>query len=224
METSTGGFGYGGGAHKPAHLVAELPAEYDKAGAPTNVAAKREVALMWTTAVTGSKPRVVQLPYLELAHATDSFSDFNNIGGGASCAVFTGRIFGVPVAIKRLSLVSNPGATDRNPSADWEAKQFTAESQLLCRVTHVNICRMLAFSIDGPERCLVLQLCTGGTLSDRLACKPPAGRPPPDPLGWQQRVHIAHGVASALEYLHGLLPQMIHRQEDHSHPSPPSAS
>jgi hypothetical protein len=79
----------------------------------------------------------------------------------------------------------------------------------LCRVSHVSICRLLAFSEDGPSRCLVLELCTGGALDTRLACKPPA----PAPLGWQTRVHIALGVARALDHLHGLTPQMIHRQE-----------
>jgi serine/threonine protein kinase len=67
---------------------------------------------------------------------------------------------------------------------------------------------MLAISDDGPCKCLVLELCTGGALDARLACK---GEPQPAPLPWQQRVHIAFGIASALSYLHSLVPQMIHR-------------
>ena len=76
------------------------------------------------------------------------------------------------------------------------------------RVCHPNICGMLAISDDGPCKCLVLELCTGGALDARLACK---GEPQPAPLPWQQRVHIAFGIASALSYLHSLVPQMIHR-------------
>ena len=78
-------------------------------------------------------------------------------------------------------------------------------------MSHDNICRLFAFSTDGPQRCLVLELCVGGTLSDRLACKAPAGCAPREPLAWQQRVRIALGIARALEFLHGLTPQMIHR-------------
>jgi hypothetical protein len=33
----------------------------------------------------------------------------------------------------------------------WEAKQYAAEMDLLCRVSHDNICRLLAFSSDGPQ-------------------------------------------------------------------------
>ena len=48
------------------------------------------------------KARVVQLQYDVLATAAAGFDEFNMIGGGASCAVYTARVFGVPVAIKRL--------------------------------------------------------------------------------------------------------------------------
>jgi serine/threonine protein kinase len=124
------------------------------------------------------------------------------VGGGASCAVFRCFLFGVPVAVKLLKAAA----------VEWEAKQFESESALLTKVSHVHICRLFAFSTDGPQRCLVLELCVGGTLSERLACKPSAdGSAPPRPLLWRHRVQIAVGVASALEYLHALTPQQIHR-------------
>jgi hypothetical protein len=37
-------------------------------------------------------PRGTQLPFAELEGATQGFSDFNEIGGGASCAVFRGQV------------------------------------------------------------------------------------------------------------------------------------
>ena len=108
------------------------------------------------------------------------------------------QVFGVLVAIKRL----------KDGAVAWEARQYASETALLSRVCHTNICAMLAISDDGPCKCLVLELCAGGALEARLACK---GEPQPAPLPWQQRVHIAFGIASALSYLHSLVPQMIHR-------------
>ena len=108
-------------------------------------------------------------------------------------------------------LRTTPPRRLKDGAIEWEAKQFTSEMELLTRARHGNICRLFAFSTDGPQRCLVLELCTGGSLEERLACKAAAGRPPPDPLSCRQRVRIAVGVARALEYLHGLTPQMIHR-------------
>ena len=81
----------------------------------------------------------------------------------------------------------------------WEARQHASETALLSRVCHTNICAMLAISDDGPCKCLVLELCTGGALDTRLACK---GEPRPVALAWQHRVRIAYGIASALTHLH----------------------
>jgi hypothetical protein len=84
--------------------------------------------------------------------------------------------------------------------------------QLLCTVAHDNICCLLAFSTDGPQRCLVLELCTGGALDTRLACKAVGGgAAPPEPLAWQQRLDIAVGIAQALVHLHTRRPQLLHR-------------
>jgi serine/threonine protein kinase len=92
-------------------------------------------------------------------------------------------------------------------SEDWEAKQFAAEKASLCRVTHRSICRLFAFSGNGPERCLVLELCTGGPLDTRLKCDD--GKHPP--LQWQHRLRIAQDIACAVEHLHSLTPPMLHR-------------
>ena len=141
------------------------------------------------------------MSFEKLKIATGFFDAFNSIGGGASCEVFSGRLFGMGVAVKRL----------KDGVKEWEKKQFAAEMALLSRASHPNICRLLAFSDDGPERCLVLELCTGGSLYSRLACRAATGEPAPAPLGWEQRVRLAVGIAQALAYLHQLKPQMIHR-------------
>jgi serine/threonine protein kinase len=203
-------------------LVLAGEAEFDAATQfPTNMAAKQLVALDWSTGGNASASHVVDLPFSALAQATQNFDAFNSLGSGASCDVFKGALFGHQVAVKRLEAKAN----------DWAEQQFTAEMELLCKIAHQHVCRLLAFSTDGPQRCLVLELCAGGALNDRLACKAPDGQMRPVPLPWQQRVRIALHVLLALEYLHGLRPQMIHRQRStrtlaaHSqHPRPPNTS
>ena len=52
-----------------------------------------------------------------------------------------------------------------NENADaWSTEQYEAELKILCAISHRNICRLYAFSADGPNRCLVMELCTGGAL------------------------------------------------------------
>ena len=74
-------------------------------------------------------------------------------------------------------------------------------------MSHPSICRLFAFSTDGAQRCLVLELCPGGPLDTRLKCKD--GKHPP--LQWQHRLRIAHDIACAVEHLHTLTPSMLHR-------------
>jgi hypothetical protein len=97
----TGGGGSGGGA-QPAPAPADLSAEYEEeTGAPTNAAARKAVARDWSTvAHTGTKPRVIKLPFDTLQRATGGFDEDNQIGGGASCMVYRGQVFGLLVAIK----------------------------------------------------------------------------------------------------------------------------
>ena len=163
---------------------------------------------------------------------------------GALCAqVFTGHLFGLLVAVKQLKVLLYSSAKiplycrsplmmclrvvvfQERPAAS-DDKQFTAEMELLCRVTHTSICRLFAFSTDGLQRCLVLELCTGGSLEDRIDCASAGaasagggggcggggggGRAYP-PLQWDHRLRIAVAIAQALKHLHTLTPPMLHR-------------
>ena len=116
--------GYGSdtsGAGQRARAEPAEEAQYDvHTGAPINMTAKQEVVRDWNTAaVTGEKARVVNLPYEELERATDRFSAFNMVGGGASCAVFRCFLFGTIVAIKQL----------KDATVEWETKQFENEME-----------------------------------------------------------------------------------------------
>ena len=181
-------------------------AEYDEATkAPVNVAAKKLIVLDWNS---GAASSVVNLPFASLETATHDFDVFNELGFGASCVVFKGQLYGKDVAVKRLNSSTDEAAG--GGTGHHEAQLFEAEMKLLTGITHHSICRLLAFSTDGPNRCLVTELCTGGALDDRLACRA-EGRVAPPPLQWQHRLQIALSVAEACVHLHTQDPPMIHR-------------
>ena len=148
------------------------------------VMCRRECVQQW---VAGEDESVRDLPFQELAAATGGFHISAQLGGGGSCFVYRGVLFGLPVAVKHLSRLPRPGATDQD-GEEWGQRQFTAEMELLCRVSHACICRLFAFSTDGPQRCLVLELCTGGVAGQAAGVQgrqapaaavaaPPAHRP-----------------------------------------------
>ena len=215
-------------------------------GTPLNPDARRLCALRWVSGAPGS---VREMAFDELREATDGFGEKRRLGTGGSCVVLRGDVYGLPVAIKRLHPVqttfaraqfeaemqvrggsllcrgypgTNIATTAANPASPLCAC-LCRPLQLLCTVSHDNICRLFAFSTDGPSRCLVLELCTGGALDTRLACKPApsdgsgsgsgngSGSGAPQPLQWAERLHIATGIASALVHLHTLSPPMLHR-------------
>ena len=81
-----------------------------------------------------------------------------------------------------------------------------------CKVRHPNVCRLFAFSTDGPNRCLLLELCSGGALDTRLLCRAvSAGAAPPAPLQWRHRLRLALDIARALAHLHSQEPPILHR-------------
>jgi serine/threonine protein kinase len=124
-------------------------------------------------------------------------SELGKLGGGASCEVFSGHLYGLFVAVKRLG-----------DGADaWEGEQFQSELDLLCNARHANLCRLFSYSLE-PRLCLVLELCGGGALDNRLACGADQMHPP---LTWDHRLRIAVGICSGLAYLHSMTPQMLHR-------------
>jgi len=108
--------------------------------------------------VPASAPGVTNLPYSDFEHV---FNERNELGKGASCCVYKGDLRGQAVAVKKL----NTGAAESEK--ELLKKQFESEQELLLKITHPNICRLLAYSTDGPNALLVMELCTGGELFDK---------------------------------------------------------
>ncbi|XP_017982235.1 PREDICTED: G-type lectin S-receptor-like serine/threonine-protein kinase LECRK3 [Theobroma cacao] len=122
--------------------------------------------------------------YKELQEATNGFK--HELGRGAFGVVYKGTIRQgsfVQVAVKKLNNVAQDGE-----------KEFRTEVNVIGQTHHKNLVRLLGFCEDGPQRLLVYEFLSNGTLASLLfgEFKP----------SWNQRVQIAFGIARGLLYLH----------------------
>ncbi|XAR53273.1 Non-specific serine/threonine protein kinase [Bertholletia excelsa] len=122
--------------------------------------------------------------YAQLEQVTDGFKE--ELGKGAFGTVYRGTI---PynqkiVAVKRLDKVS----------ADGE-REFHTEIQVIGRAHHRNLVRLIGYCIDGPNRLLVYEYMSNGSLADALFTSERK-------LSWDERVGIALDIAKGIHYLH----------------------
>ncbi|XP_042500947.1 cysteine-rich receptor-like protein kinase 2 isoform X2 [Macadamia integrifolia] len=125
--------------------------------------------------------------YQELRKATKSFDPSNKLGQGSYGTVYKGVLpDGREVAVKRLFLNTR----------HW-VDQFLNEVDLINRLRHKNLVKLLGCSADGPESLLVYEYYFNKSLDqfifDRNRAKV---------LDWEKRLDIIQGVAEGLCYLH----------------------
>ncbi|KAK7401248.1 hypothetical protein VNO78_12582 [Psophocarpus tetragonolobus] len=134
----------------------------------------------------------VEFSYEELATATDNFNLANKIGQGGFGSVYYAELRGEKAAIKKMDMQAS--------------KEFLAELKVLTRVHHLNLVRLIGYSIEG-SLFLVYEYIENGNLSQHLR-----GSGSRDPLPWATRVQIALDSARGLEYIHEhTVPVYIHR-------------
>ncbi|CAI6010702.1 unnamed protein product [Closterium sp. NIES-65] len=82
-----------------------------------------------------------------------------------------------------------------------DAGKFRKEIELLSRVSHKNLVRLVGYCREGGEQLLVYEYVAGGNLSQNLnpTWRERHSRPP---LNWTERLLIAAGTARGLAYLH----------------------
>ncbi|KAL4558613.1 hypothetical protein LXL04_036814 [Taraxacum kok-saghyz] len=135
----------------------------------------------------------------QLDKATEKFSSNKILGEGGFGCVYHGIIEdGSEVAVKLLN-------RDNNQNGD---REFIAEVEMLSRLHHRNLVKLIGICIEGRTRCLVYELVPNGSVESHLhGVDKDRG-----PLDWDGRLKIALGAARGLAYLHeDSNPRVIHR-------------
>ncbi|GFP82999.1 receptor-like serine/threonine-protein kinase ale2 [Phtheirospermum japonicum] len=145
---------------------------------------------------TASRPSNV----VELENATEKFSSKKVLGEGGFGRVYLGVLHdGTEVAVKLLL------TRDNNQNGD---REFIAEIEMLSRLHHRNLVKLIGICIEQRTRCLVYELVPNGSVESHLHGDDKSE----GPLDWDARLKIALGAARGLAYLHeDSNPRVIHR-------------
>ncbi|KAL1345098.1 receptor-like serine/threonine-protein kinase ALE2 isoform X2 [Arachis hypogaea] len=134
----------------------------------------------------------------EIEKATNSFSSSRILGEGGFGLVYKGGLQdGRDVAVKILKRDDHHGG-----------REFLAEVEMLSRLHHRNLVKLIGICIEKQSRCLVYELVPNGSVESHLH----GSDKETGPLDWDARMKIALGAARGLAYLHeDSNPCVIHR-------------
>ncbi|XP_075482548.1 G-type lectin S-receptor-like serine/threonine-protein kinase At1g11410 isoform X2 [Primulina tabacum] len=125
--------------------------------------------------------------FTSIIAATDKFSARNRLGEGGFGPVYKGELAnGQFVAVKRLSKMSGQGL-----------EEFRNETELIAKLQHRNLVRILGCCIQEDEKILVYEYMPNKSL-DSFLFNPTKK----ELLDWSRRVQIIDGIAQGLLYLH----------------------
>jgi serine/threonine protein kinase len=128
------------------------------------------------------------------------------LGAGAFGQVWFGSWRATPVAVKILLA---PAAS--SSSSESEAG-FEEEARMLSRLRHPNICLFMGASLQGPQKAIITELVSRGSVWDNLRRGTfPAAREGASFWPHWAIQRIVAGTARGLLYLHSHSPPIIHR-------------
>ncbi|XP_056842231.1 calmodulin-binding receptor-like cytoplasmic kinase 3 isoform X2 [Raphanus sativus] len=139
----------------------------------------------------------LNLTMSQIIAATGNFSDSNQIGEGGFGIVYKGTLDdGQVVAIKRA----------KKEHFENLRKEFKSEVDLLSKIGHRNLVKLLGYVDKGDERLIITEYVGNGTLRDHLDGANGSI------LNFSQRLEIVIDVCHGLTYLHSYAErQIIHR-------------
>ncbi|XP_042407323.1 receptor-like serine/threonine-protein kinase ALE2 [Zingiber officinale] len=134
----------------------------------------------------------------EIERATKRFEESSIIGEGGFGLVYQGTLEdGTRIAVKVLK-------RDDQQSG----REFFAEIEMLSRLHHRNLVKLIGICVEEHIRCLIYELIPNGSLESHLH----GFDKETSPLDWGARLRIALGAARGLAYLHeDSSPRVIHR-------------
>ncbi|XP_073149201.1 uncharacterized protein [Henckelia pumila] len=134
----------------------------------------------------------------DIERATDHFNETRILGEGGFGIVYRGVLDdGTKVAMKILKRYDQQGG-----------REFLAEVEMLSRLHHRNLVKLIGICVEDRTRCLVYELIPNGSVESHLHGIDKESAP----LDWSARLKIALGAARALAYLHeDSNPRVIHR-------------
>ncbi|CAI9766131.1 unnamed protein product [Fraxinus pennsylvanica] len=134
----------------------------------------------------------------EIERVTDNFNASRILGEGGFGLVYGGTLDdGRKVAVKVLKRDDHQGS-----------REFLAEVEMLSRLHHRNLVKLLGICAEDHCRSLIYELVPNGSVESHLH----GVDKEVSPLDWHARVRIALGAARGLAYLHeDSSPRVIHR-------------
>ncbi|KAL7594154.1 hypothetical protein Lser_V15G32165 [Lactuca serriola] len=136
-----------------------------------------------------TKTDELELPlfdFMTLVMATNNFSNSSKLGQGGFGCVYKGTLKEGEVAVKRLSRISEQGI-----------EELKNEVQLIAKLQHRNLVRVLGCCIEAEEKLLVYEFMENKSLDMFLFDKEKNVT-----LSWKIRLEIICGIARGILYLH----------------------
>ncbi|CAN6363283.1 unnamed protein product [Urochloa humidicola] len=144
---------------------------------------QEDEALVWV--VRSSEFTVYD--FLQVLEATNNFSEENKLGQGGFGPVYKGRFHdGLEIAVKRLASHSGQGF-----------REFKNEIELIAKLQHTNLVRLLGCCSQGDERLLIYEYMSNKSLDFYIFDDIRRAL-----LDWNKRLAIIEGISQGILYLH----------------------
>ncbi|KAK0415816.1 hypothetical protein QR680_012135 [Steinernema hermaphroditum] len=132
------------------------------------------------------------------------YSHGDRIGSGNFCVVYKGNYKRCDVAIKVCQPRNEQTASEdvEHRRAANAKRQLLQEGSIMANLTHPNIITFIGICCDQPPVCIVMELCTGGSLIEHLF---KFG----DEISIGERVEYCNQASNGMAYLHSK--NLVHR-------------